>query len=101
MNPSEKNIIYNTKKIQIKIFKSEQNGIYKNVINKLKNPNIKIKPANLHDQHFHELLSKNKLSLRETDELLLYNNERIIVPPKLRISLMQHIHVEKKGHKGI
>ena len=98
-NPTTQNLFYSTKRIPIDVFKSEQQKVYSSIFNKLKDSNYKLKPATIYDQHYFELLKKKKLTLRE-DGLLLCE-KRIIVPPRLRISLLQYIHVERNGHKGI
>ena len=99
INETKCNMFYTVKKLLVEIIIYEQNHVYGSNINHLKDPSIKLKPATILDQHCTSLLNRNKLCLKKQDDILLYQ-DRTVIPPKLRVAILQHIHVERLQHKG-
>ncbi len=94
----ENNILYTTHLSPLDLFKQEQNKYFVHIINKIKDPNYVLPRSTVIFEHFKNIF--DKLSINE-NELLVYNQSRIILTPSLSTPVIQYCHVEALHHKGI
>ena len=100
INPTKVNVFNDKKqKTPLKIMKESQELFYDNLINKLRNKEYILEPVSVYDQCYIKLLHQGKLSLR-TDGILIYDKRRIIIPPNIRLPIMQNVHVDGVNHAG-
>ena len=99
LNPSKLNILLSSNEQPLDLIKNEQLNVYGNIMMKLRNPSYQLAPKTVMDIVYHKLYNSGKLSLRD-DDALMYMKSRMVIPPKLRMVVLQHCHIEGTQHKG-
>eukprot|EP01083_Nonionella_stella_P053316 141066_1 len=93
------NIFIRAKINPLILMRNEQKRIYYNIFKALRDPSYIPSAASVFDSKYIEMLKQKKLSIRD-DGLIMYEKKRVLVPPKLRIPLMQLTHIESTQHRG-
>ncbi len=98
LRPENKHRIIDSNTDIIELFRECQDRVYRPIIQKLRNSDYHMGVATIWDEFYRNLIDSGKLTLDERN-LIVYDLNRILVPPELRNSLMQYAHAEVLEHR--